>query len=84
MSKYVWYIVSSTLMIVIFSCVLWYTYWDAAQPKTGVVFDGNHTPAVQHLVPVYTAILMGFANLPIAIMRYLQNKKLENMKDFKK
>lgn len=75
MNKYVLYIAMSVLMIILPLCAMLYGLWDANQPKTGPVGDGDSTPSFQQLFPIYCAILLGVINLPISIINYLKYKK---------
>ena len=75
MNKYVLYIATSAFVIVFALGALRYGYWDASQPKTGPVGDGDHTPSFQDLLPIFCVLFAGLLNLPVAIMRYLQYKK---------
>lgn len=75
MNKYVTYIVASVFCIVMPLCLIAYIYWDVSQPKTGPVGNGVQKPTFVQLAPIFGTMLMGLGNLPVAIMRYNQNKK---------
>jgi hypothetical protein len=58
--------------------MLLYGYWDIHQPKVGPVGDGKpNYPTFPQLLPIISCILIGIGNLPIAIMRYRQNKNAQ-------
>ncbi|OPH47011.1 hypothetical protein BC351_40550 [Paenibacillus ferrarius] len=76
MNKYVFYIVTSVICILIPVVGLLYGLWDSHQPKIGPVGDGKpNYPTVPQLVPIVSCFILGVVNLPVAIMRYRQNKK---------
>lgn len=76
MNRYVFYIVASVVCILAPIVMLAYGYWDIHQPKTGPVGDGKpNYPTLPQLLPTISCFLLGVVNLPIAIMRYRQNKR---------
>ncbi|CAH1201482.1 hypothetical protein PAECIP111893_01628 [Paenibacillus plantiphilus] len=76
MNKFVVHIVVSALCILVPIVVLVYGYWDIHQPKVGPVGDGKpNYPTLPQLLPIIICFLLGVGNLPIAIMRYRQNKR---------
>ncbi|WP_284646178.1 hypothetical protein [Paenibacillus silviterrae] len=76
MNKFVFYIVASVVCILTPFLGLLYGLWDSHQPKIGPVGDGKAIyPTLPQLIPLICCFLTGVLNLPIAIMRYRQNKK---------
>lgn len=76
MNKYVFHIITSAICILIPVVGLLYGLWDAHQPKIGPVGDGKpNYPTIPQLIPIVSCFILGVANLPLAIMRYRQNKK---------
>ncbi|MBB3113435.1 hypothetical protein FHS18_005547 [Paenibacillus phyllosphaerae] len=82
MNKHVLHIVTSAVCILIPVIGLLYGLWDSHQPKTGPVGDGQpNYPTVPQLIPIFSCFIIGVLNLPLAIMRYRQNKKSSKDKE---
>lgn len=76
MNKYQFHIVASVICILIPVFDLLYGLWDSHQPKTGPVGNGTpNYPTTPQLIPIVSCFILGVVNLPVAIMRYRQNKK---------
>lgn len=75
MNSYKIYFASAIFCIVMPIVVLWYGYWDAAQPKVGPVGNGIKPPTFQQTFPLYIAMLIGIRYLIMSILRYRQYKK---------
>lgn len=78
MNKYVFQIVVCCVGILLPIVFTLYFLWDIHQPKTGPVGDGKpNYPTFIQMVPAACCVLIGALNLPVAIMRYRQNKKAQ-------
>ncbi|WP_337102942.1 hypothetical protein [Paenibacillus sp. YIM B09110] len=75
MNRYTFHIASAIFFIVMPIVVLWYGYWDAAQPKVGPVGNGIKPPTFQQTLPFYGIMLMGIVSFLNAILRYREYKK---------
>lgn len=76
MKRNVFYIVSSICCILIPVIGLLYGLWDSHQPKIGAVGDGKpNFPTTPQWISIACCFITGVVNLPIALIRYRQNKK---------
>lgn len=73
--RYILYMVSSVLVIIVPPLLLWYSIWLEHQPRVGPVGNGPSPPSDHVIVSVAMSSLTGIINLPIAIMRYREYRR---------
>lgn len=75
LNRFIFHIIACVVCIILPVILVIYNYWDIHQPKIGAVGDGKpNYPSLPQLIPPVVCFLMGIGNLPVAIMRYKQNK----------
>ena len=76
LNKYVFHIVGSITCILLSVIGLFYGLWDSHQPKIGPIGDGKmNFPTTPQWIAIVSCFINGMVNLPVAVMRYRQNKK---------
>ncbi|GLX67242.1 hypothetical protein [Paenibacillus glycanilyticus] len=78
MTRSIIHIISSIVCLLLPIIFSLYMLWDMHQPKIGPVGDGkSHYFTFPQVVPLISCFLMGALNLPVAIARYRQQKRIQ-------